>query len=1310
MAVEIQVVANTKQAEKSMEKLEKKVDKVGASASNTAGGFDKVTKSVKDVANNDKLGNLEKNTERAAKSAENLESNFANATKTINRLVIVSTALITTYITVKGVVAGVADEYRRINSQLRLVTRSTNEIVRANSQLFKIAQDTRSSFEATTNLFTRFARVSNDLGATQQDVLQVTKTVQQAIKVSGTSAQSAEAAIIQLGQGLASGTLRGEELNSVLEQAPRLAQAIADGIGVSVGELRKLGAEGKITSAEVFEALLGQSTAIAAEFKKVETTFAGASQKAGNAFARFVNELDRASGFSKALIGSTESIGEAFERASGKVAVFAIQVRLTMLKTRLAVKELFTDILNTVKNSDLGKDVAEAFESLKEIDLSSFALPTIELDTVVSGFDEAISVVDSFYTKMKEYFNKLFTDILGGGPGSYSGLVDGIQNKTQDLITNTLPFLRKFQSEVAYLGQTNQTRATTTTAPAPFMGSSTPATTTVAPAPSLGTNNPFAMITASSPLPVFIPDMSVIINTLGIEMPASLKIIGTALSGISFALEGVSKFFRLIQDGLGTVNFGALIAAVITLNGTLRKAVTQGGISSAGRGFADVQFEAPRLDQTITKLTGELAALERVAGVSSGRVKGVNESLTLLAERSTPQVAKQIQSFEKTLRKAGNITAQEAQELEIAFDRLSAGLTESSRIALRREIDLRKGELNIDDVRKRATATATRLAAAEQRRTDITENSKNAIMKFTNSIRNFSSSVGGIAGAAAGFTIAQEFVDVLNKQVGDLPGWAEAGVTFAGSVIGQGIGTAIGQVAGAAFIFFASPFALKAAAVFSAVSSAIGVKMAAAFRIALLGAAALKAIGLGIAGAIGLAIGSVPLAIAGLAIGGLTLAVYFKDSIIEAFKTAKDKIVDVFSDIFSEAMRFARSLLPSFLGGGEEPRKMATGGAVSGKGSGTSDSIPAMLSNGEYVINAKATKDNRALLEAINNGANLPGFKTGGQVGTVTRASSLGFDTKGITKIDKAMVSNLEQSLDSLKEINGLLKIQTSEGLPADPATLVLQQDTRDLINRMLDEARPVSAADKKDPGVTDPLGAIGLQTDFKDRDDRGAIGMGADAAGINTEGVTKKFESMYEHIDKAASRSGVTQQENFEAVGGGLMTLLGENAKYSESSFKATQALSIAQAIMNTATGATKALAQGGVAGPALAAMVVASGAAQISAIKSQKFQAPKGYANGGYVSGPGTGRSDSISAALSNGEFVMNQKATAANRQTLEAMNSGQSVQQGGGYIANQTVQVEVGLGRNSQATADAAGASVINAINQGNADGRMSRRRAR
>jgi tape measure domain-containing protein len=235
MAVEIKVVANTKQAERSMDKLEKKVSGVGKGADKTSGSFDKVSKSVKKVERGSDLSKLTKNTERAADSAESLEKSFSDATRTINKLVIASTALLTTYITVKGVVTGVADQYRRINSQLRLVTRSTQQIVVANERLFKISQDTRSSFEATTNLFTRFARVSKDLGATQNQVLAVTKTVQQAIKVSGTSAQSAEAAIIQLGQGLASGTLRGEELNSVLEQAPRLARAIADGIGVSVG-------------------------------------------------------------------------------------------------------------------------------------------------------------------------------------------------------------------------------------------------------------------------------------------------------------------------------------------------------------------------------------------------------------------------------------------------------------------------------------------------------------------------------------------------------------------------------------------------------------------------------------------------------------------------------------------------------------------------------------------------------------------------------------------------------------------------------------------------------------------------------------------------------------------------------------------------------------------------------------------------------------------------------------------------------------------------------------------------------------------
>ena len=87
------------------------------------------------------------------------------------------------------------------------------------------------------------------------DTARLTETVSKAVAISGASAQAADAALVQFGQALASGTLRGEELNSVMEQTPALAKAIAQGMGITVGQLRSVAAEGKITSQEIVKAL-----------------------------------------------------------------------------------------------------------------------------------------------------------------------------------------------------------------------------------------------------------------------------------------------------------------------------------------------------------------------------------------------------------------------------------------------------------------------------------------------------------------------------------------------------------------------------------------------------------------------------------------------------------------------------------------------------------------------------------------------------------------------------------------------------------------------------------------------------------------------------------------------------------------------------------------------------------------------------------------------------------------------------------------------------------------------------------------------
>lgn len=224
-----------------------------------------------------------------------------------------------------------ADEYKNLQSQIRLTAGSTEEFNRASEGVFQIAQRSRQGLMGTTSLYASLQRSTEKLGYSQERLLGVTETISKAITVSGASAGAAEAALVQLGQGFASGTLRGEELNSVLEQAPRLAKAIAEGMGVSVGELRKLGEEGKITADAVFKALEGQGAAIASEFSTMGTTVGSSLTVLRNATVKFVGELDTTFKIServaRGITGLASSLGVLFDflnRNRGLVQGFAI--------------------------------------------------------------------------------------------------------------------------------------------------------------------------------------------------------------------------------------------------------------------------------------------------------------------------------------------------------------------------------------------------------------------------------------------------------------------------------------------------------------------------------------------------------------------------------------------------------------------------------------------------------------------------------------------------------------------------------------------------------------------------------------------------------------------------------------------------------------------------------------------------------------------------------------------------------------------------------------------------------------------------
>ena len=183
-----------------------------------------------------------------------------------------------------------ADAWATVNNKLANSLRPSEQLVDVTQRVFDITQQTRGSLDATASLYARLERATREYGTSAQDLTKLTTIINQGFVVSGATAQEAENAIIQLSQGLASGALRGEEFNSVNEQGNRLIVALADSMGVSIGQMRSMAAAGKLTTDVVVNGLLSQGATIGAEFANTTTTISQALQVAGNNITKFFGE------------------------------------------------------------------------------------------------------------------------------------------------------------------------------------------------------------------------------------------------------------------------------------------------------------------------------------------------------------------------------------------------------------------------------------------------------------------------------------------------------------------------------------------------------------------------------------------------------------------------------------------------------------------------------------------------------------------------------------------------------------------------------------------------------------------------------------------------------------------------------------------------------------------------------------------------------------------------------------------------------------------------------------------------------------
>ena len=203
-----------------------------------------------------------------------------------------------------------ADEFKVLEARIGLVTSKSGNFTQAFEGVKKIAIETRSNLTATAELFTRVKTATDQLGYSQERALNLTDLVNKSLIVGGGLAASNEAAIYQFNQALQSGVLRGEEFNSVMEQAPRLARALADGLDVNIGKLRAMAGEGKLTSEVIVKALESQSKALNAEFGKMPVTIGQSIENLKTAWTLYIGEADAATGASTKVAEAIKFVSE----------------------------------------------------------------------------------------------------------------------------------------------------------------------------------------------------------------------------------------------------------------------------------------------------------------------------------------------------------------------------------------------------------------------------------------------------------------------------------------------------------------------------------------------------------------------------------------------------------------------------------------------------------------------------------------------------------------------------------------------------------------------------------------------------------------------------------------------------------------------------------------------------------------------------------------------------------------------------------------------------------------------------------------
>lgn len=214
-----------------------------------------------------------------------------------------------------GKVVQYADAWTGVESRLKLVTNSTQELEKTQTALFNVAEKSRSSFTDTATLYTRMANATKSMNISQEEMLRTTETINKALVISGASTAESSSAILQLSQAMASGVLRGEEFNSISENGSEILNILGQSLGKTTGELRKMASEGEITTKVLIDGLAKGAETVDEKFKSMNLTVSQALQSFDNNIGKIIDRAANGTGVMSNFAKSIQWFGEAINIA-----------------------------------------------------------------------------------------------------------------------------------------------------------------------------------------------------------------------------------------------------------------------------------------------------------------------------------------------------------------------------------------------------------------------------------------------------------------------------------------------------------------------------------------------------------------------------------------------------------------------------------------------------------------------------------------------------------------------------------------------------------------------------------------------------------------------------------------------------------------------------------------------------------------------------------------------------------------------------------------------------------------------------------